>query len=76
MEPSVFLVLLFITAAKSVSAAATCDSKSCCWLDIPEGYCGITLPTDKPPMEIGTAFIVKNLQEVDEAKLSYIIDIK
>ena len=74
MKLSAFL-LLWITAANSVSAD-TCGNKSCCWLEIPTDYCGITLPTVEPPMKIATKFIVKNLQEVDEAKLSYIIDIK
>ena len=72
MELSV-LLLLWIAAASSVSAE-TCGNKSCCWLHIPHDYCGITLPTE--PMNITTRFIVKNLQEVDESKLSYIIDIK
>ena len=75
MELSVFL-LLWITAANSASSAETCANKSCCWLDIPPDYCGITLPTVEPPMNIAARFIVKNLQEVDEANLSYIIDIK
>ena len=83
MELSAVLLLLWIAFASSVSAE-TCGNKSCCWLDIPPNYCGITLPTvamkngneESSPMKIATRFIVKNLQEVDESKLSYIIDIK
>ena len=87
MELSVVLLLLWIAfaaAADSSVSAETCGNKSCCWLDIPLNYCGITLPTvamknaneESSPMKIATRFIVKNLQEVDESKLSYIIDIK
>ena len=76
MEPSVLIFLLWITATADSVSAETCGNRSCCWLTIPTDYCGITLPTDEPPMKIATRFIVKNLQEVDEAKLSYIIDIK
>ena len=76
MEPSAF-ILLWIMAINSVSAEG-CGAQSCCWLKIPNDYCGITLPkiAVESPMDIAARFMVKNLQEVDEAKLSYIIDIK
>ena len=70
------LLLLYVLLITAVGAAAseTCSSEKCCLVDIPSGYCAITLPND--PMNIYTKLIVRNLEEVDEIKLSYTITIR
>ena len=41
---------------------------------MPHGYCGISLPSE--PINIGAKFLVYNLEEVDEEKLSYTINLR
>lgn len=64
----VLLSVLLNTLGKVVGSEK-CVSAKCCWVDMPDGYCDITLPTD--PMNVMARFFVKNLDEVDETKLSY-----
>ena len=67
---SILLCALLIKAA----APEKCSSEKCCLVDIPSGYCAVTLPNN--PMNIHTKLIVRNLEEVDETKLSYTITIR
>ena len=68
-----FYFLILMTAAKSL-ASETYSSENCCWIDIPHGYCGISLPKD--PMDIMTSISVQSLEEIDEVKLSYTINLR
>ena len=70
---SILFVMLLVTAVRAL-ASENCSSERCCWVDMPPGYCGITLPNE--PMNIWTRFIVKNLEEVNEAKQSYTITLR
>ena len=67
------LYVLLTTFAKA-SASENCSTRKCCWIDIPEGYCGMSLPTK--PITIVNKFDVQNLDEVNEAKMSYKINLR
>ena len=67
------LYVLLITAVRA-AASVKCSSEKCCLVDIPSRYCAVTLPNE--PMNISTKLIVRNLEEVDETKLSYTITIR
>ena len=69
----ILLSVPLVIAARAL-ASEKCSSERCCWVDMPPGYCGITLPNE--PMNIWTRFIVKNLEEVNEAKQSYTITLR
>ena len=69
----ILLAALFMTNAQDV-ASEKCTSEQCCHIDLPEGYCGLTLPNE--PMDITTMLFVKNLEEVNEVKLSYTINVR
>ena len=68
------LLLVPLITAGAALASEKCSSEKCCWVDMPHGYCGVTLPNE--PMNIGTRFVVKNLEDVNEAKLSYKITLR
>ena len=69
----ILLAVLFMTNAQDV-ASEECISENCCHIDLPKGYCGLTLPNE--PMDITSMLFVKNLEEVNEAKLSYTINLR
>ena len=70
----ILLSALFVIYASRRVASEKCTTENCCRIDLPNGYCGITLPTE--PITITTRFLVKNLEEVNEAKLSYTISLR
>ena len=65
----ILLSALLITAGQA-SRSEKCSSEKCCWVDIPDGYCGSSKLKD-PPANISTEFYIRNLEEVNEAKLSF-----
>ena len=68
-------LILFIVLVTSAMALAIekCSTGKCCLIDIPSGYCGMTLPTE--PINIRNRIVIQNLEEVNEAKLSYTINL-
>ena len=69
----ILLSVVVIAAAQQV-ATEKCTSEDCCLIDLPRGYCGLTLPNE--PINVGAKFLINNLEEVDEAKLSYTINLR
>ena len=64
------LILLSSLLIAAAAASEKCSSEKCCWVDIPDGYCGSSKLED-PPANISTEFYIRNLEEVNEAKLSF-----
>ena len=64
------LILLTSLLIAAAAASEKCSSEKCCWVDIPDGYCGSSKLKD-PPANISTEFYIRNLEEVNEAKLSF-----
>ena len=72
MKLCVVIVLLIIF--ERVSATEKCSSRKCCWIDIPDGYCGMALPT--VGINIRNRFHIQDLEEVNESKMSYTIKLR
>ena len=65
-------LLLFMTSAEG-AASEICSSEDCCLVDMPKGYCGMSLPRE--PMKINTTITLRSLEEINEAKHSYTINL-
>ena len=72
MRLCVLIVLLSIL--EMISAIEKCSSRKCCWIDIPDGYCGMALPTEG--INIRNRFHIQDLEEVNESKMSYTIKLR
>ncbi len=64
------ILLSSLLIAAAAAASEKCSSEKCCWVDIPGGYCGSSKLED-PPANISTEFYIRNLEEVNEAKLGF-----
>ena len=69
-----FLLLFMTSASVEGAASEICSSEDCCWIDVPDGYCSLSVPTE--PMNIVSKITVNNLEEINEAKLSYNINLQ
>ena len=68
------ILIMTIVALVEVSAFQNCTSEKCCWVEIPEDYCSITLPTK--PLDVWTRFNVMKFEEINEAKQSYTVNLR
>ena len=67
------VAIITISAAQAIKPA-NCTSENCCSIDVPQGYCGLVLPYE--PISIGAKFLINNLEEIDEEKLSFTINLR